>query len=72
MGKATTVVWARIEFYHEVQGKKLQLALFSTPAETKLFVLLSASVERFGVSRVRDLKKKRYSSMVFQLGIDLS
>ena len=34
-----------------VRKKKL-LAL--TPAETKILVLLSAAVERFGVSRIRD------------------
>ena len=44
-------------------------APFWTPAETKISVLLSASVERFGVSRMRDFifiksdsSKKCYSS----------
>ena len=31
---------------------------FLTPAETKILVLLSASVERFGVSRMRDFSSK--------------
>ena len=35
-------------------AKKMLLALTLTPAETKTMVLLSASVERFGVSRMRD------------------
>ena len=34
--------------------KKMLSAPFLTPAETKMLVLLSASVERFGVSRMRD------------------
>ena len=35
-------------------GKKMLSAPFLTPAETKISVLLSVSVERFGVSRMRD------------------
>ena len=34
--------------------KKMLLAPFLTPAETQISVLLSASVKRFGVSRIRD------------------
>ena len=33
---------------------KMLSALFLMPAETKILVLLFASVERFGVSRMRD------------------
>ena len=38
-------------------GKKEEEAIspFWTPADTKTLVLLSASVERFGVTRMRDL-----------------
>ena len=35
-------------------GKKMLSASFLTPAGTKILVLLSASVKRFGVSRMRD------------------
>ena len=35
-------------------GRKNAISPFLTPAETKISVLLSASVEGFGVSRVRD------------------
>ena len=37
-----------------VEQKKMLLAPFLTPAETKISVLLSALVKRFGVSRMRD------------------
>ena len=37
--------------------KKMLSVPILTPAETKISVLLSASVERFGVSRMRDFFK---------------
>ena len=33
-------------------GKKIQSAPILTPAETKILMILSESVERFGVSRM--------------------
>ena len=44
-------------------------APFLTPAETKILVILSASVKRFSVSRMRDFykvipKMNRFSSLV--------
>ena len=36
------------------QEKKMLSAIFLTPAETKILMLLSASVKRFGVSRRLD------------------
>ena len=35
-------------------GKKMLSAALLAPAETKILMLLSASVERFGVPRMRD------------------
>ena len=44
--------WTNISMYHcsPIQGKKQLSAPFLMPAKTKILVLLSALVERFGVS----------------------
>ena len=48
-------------------GGGILSVLFLTPAETKILELLSALVERFGVSRMRDLKKKKKILIIVEL-----
>ena len=43
-------------------AKKILSASFLTPAEKNILVLLSASVERFGVSRIRDIFNSFFNS----------
>ena len=45
-------VWGGVD--HFFLAKKIAISPFLTPAETEISVLLSASVERLGVSRMRD------------------
>ena len=65
---------------HPQKIKKLSAPILM-PAETKESVLISASVERFGVSHVRDFsnlkkkiiqKKKSAAQALVGVGIDLS
>ena len=44
-------------------------ASFLTPAETKIMVLLPASIERFGVSCMRDEKNSTYLIVVFAVNV---
>ena len=41
-------------------AKRMLLASLSTPGKKKIFLLLSALVERFGVSHMRDNSIKRW------------
>ena len=46
--------------FAKTNDTKMLPALFFTPAETKILVQLSALVERFGVSRMRDFSHLIY------------
>ena len=46
--------------------KNCNQSLFFTPAETKILVLLSALVKRFGVSRMRDFFRQQ---LIYMIGV---